>query len=347
MIGALENISPSYTEKMDERKMKKIFIIVALASLIALCLLLAFFSYFFSEKPREFMMLNDRGEYVTVVVNCTVPALRSSAPAFEVVKHNYTEVEGVVMAREVFGITGEVNLTRQKWILNETVLVITNGTHSLSSYDDGTLQYSDSSDGRAIKLPETSEAKKIAEEFIANFLEKTKSKGLMPTLPQIEFIFSDMDISRTPDGVSICERISYEIVYDGLLLLETRAVIDFGNYGKITNFYCGWRYVESAGTLAVTVTPWEAVQIVGARTRFERTTPKIEKMYINDVELGGLVPSSVLEYDEILPAYQVKIIAICQKDGSEREYWPYVSATNTSTPLASMTLLRFASLKHS
>lgn len=84
---------------------KKILTMVLLALLVAVIVGLVFLSSIFFETPKEFIMQNDRGEYVAVVINCSLPRVPRSIPVFSPIKHDYTEAEAKIF--EVFDITGD------------------------------------------------------------------------------------------------------------------------------------------------------------------------------------------------------------------------------------------------
>lgn len=299
----------------------------------------------FSTLPRikEFkvrLASLDRGTdgdvYVTAILNCNLPKIPNTLPILKIVSHNYTDTEAKAIAMQVFDMNGELKVTRFSWAVYGPV-VVTNGFQELELYGDGALCYKPNSQekGYDIELPELSQAKEIADEFVAIFAERAKSHGLMPSFPSINFYKVDYVCwygvppkSTIPIEIGV----EYKTLYNGVPLIFKGSIgVIIGDKGKILEFRCFWRNVEFAEAVPITVSPEQAILNMGNDSLTGGDTRKIQKITINSVELGYFTPSPLLNVNELLPAYEIEFVATFEDD-SQNTYVTYVSATDTSIP---------------
>lgn len=291
------------------------------------------------QRTREFKVRmpsvgrgSTGGEYVTAFLNCSLPEVPKEVLVLKVIRHNYTYAEVEVIAREIFDMKGELNITTPAEWYGKAARV-TNGTQVLELYDDSALCYRPNSQekGYGVKLPKLSEAKKIADQFLTQFIEKAKSHGLMPSFPSIKFFKVDYvcwyGIPPAPT-VPIEIGVGYKTLYNGIPLIYKGGIgVIIGDNGKILEFRCYWRNVEFTESVQITVSPEQAIQNMGSHTSFGRSAGEIQNITINSIEFGYFTPPSMMDVDELLPAYEIRFF-VALKDGSGYDWGAYVPATN-------------------
>ncbi len=323
--------------------MKKFFVIALSALLMMMAIGLIYVNFTLPPGIKEYkvrMSSLGRGtsgdEYVTAILNCSLSEVPNTLSALKVVGHNYTDAEAKAIAMEVFDMKGKLNITRFNWTAYGPVLVV-NGTQALELYVDGALCYRPNSqeEGYDVKLPELSQAKEVADQFVEIFVKKAKSHGLMPSFPSIDFSKVDYVCwygipprSTVPTEIGV----GYKTLYNGIPLIFKGGIgVIIGDNGKILEFRCFWRNVEFAEAMPVTVSPEQAIQNMGNNSLVGRDPHKIQKITINSVELGYFAPPPLLSVNEFLPAYEIEFVATFE-DGSQNVYVTYVSATDTPVP---------------
>ena len=320
--------------------MKNLLKIAFSALLISLSV--ASLTLYLSQQPRKFRIhissmgsRSSEDEYVIAILNCSLPEVPKEMPILEVVRHNYTEAEAIAIAREIFNIRGELNITRDLACGTKS-LMITNGTQSLHLYDDGALYYIAGSlkYKYGVKLPEFSQAKEIADEFVDQFIQKAKSCDLITSFPLMQIKFLSVDFSEwygTPPQPTepMCIRASYTVMYNGVpLIFKGGMYVEIGEGGKILSFRCYWSDVEFGKPVPILVSSEQAIENMGAYARVETLAHEIKSLYINSVELGYFTPAPPFRGNEFLPEYEIKFF-VTLKDGSGYDWGTYVPATST------------------
>ena len=282
-------------------------------------------------------MTGDR--YVMATLNCSLPEIPDKVPFLRVVRQEYTDAGAKSIATEVFGMTGELNVTRPAISSNGTVVRVINGTQILEMYEDGALRYIPNFQeaGYNITLPELSQAREIAVQFIDRFLKKAESSCLKPNCT-LQIVFSKVDyacwyaIPPSPT-VPVEIRVSYKVLYNAIpLIFKGSFYVTIGDSGKILEFRCYWRNVEPADPLSITVTPEQAIENMGNNSDIVGRNPRqVREITINSVQLGYFTPSPLLGTDKFLPTYEIMFVATFE-DGSQSTYETYVSSTTASIP---------------
>jgi len=323
----------------------RFFKIVLAILLIAIAVGSLYLSFSLLQRRTEFRILmpslgreNSGDEYVTAILNCSLPVVPREVPVLSVVKRNYTDTEAKTIATEVFDMSGEPNVTMKEWSTGGTQLTITNGTQTLWLFNDGSIFYFLDFDEYTehIKLPEFSEAKKTADEFVAKFLGKAKSCGLLPISSSMEIVFSKVDFSEwrgSPESVEPVEiAVTYSILYNGIPLVnEGDIAVMIGDNGKITQFHCLWKNVAFGNRILISISPEQAIENMGSHTSLGRSTAEIQNITINNIELGYFSSPPLMGVDELLPAYEIRFF-VALKDGSGHDWGAYVSATDIPIP---------------
>ena len=282
-------------------------------------------------------MTGDR--YVMATLNCSLPEIPDKVPFLRVVRQEYTDAGAKSIATEVFGMTGELNVTRPAISSNGTVVRVINGTQILEMYEDGALRYIPNFQeaGYNITLPELSQAREIAVQFIDRFLKKAESSCLKPNCT-LQIVFSKVDyacwyaIPPSPT-VPVEIRVSHKVLYNAIpLIFKGSFYVTIGDSGKILEFRCYWRNVEPADPLSITVTPEQAIENMGNNSDIVGRNPRqVREITINSVQLGYFTPSPLLGTDKFLPTYEIMFVATFE-DGSQSTYETYVSSTTASIP---------------
>ncbi|MCJ7770167.1 hypothetical protein MUP37_01170 [Candidatus Bathyarchaeota archaeon] len=278
-------------------------------------------------------------KYVMATLNCSLPEIPDRVPFLRVVRREYTDAGAKSVATEVFGMTGELNVTRPAISSNGTVIRVVNGTQTLEMYEDGALRYIPNFQeaGYNITLPELSQAKEIVVQSIDRFLKKAESSCLKPNCT-LQIVFFKVDyacwyaIPPSPT-VPVEIRVSYKVLYDAIpLIFKGSFYVTIGDSGKILEFRCYWRNVEPADRLSITVTPEQAIENMGNNSDIVGRNPRqVREITINSVQLGYFTPSPLLRTDKLLPAYEIMFVATFE-DGFQSTYETYVSSTTTSIP---------------
>lgn len=320
--------------------MKKFLVIVFSALLMVTAVALIYTHFSPPQRVKEFKIrLSSLGretseeEYVTAILNCSLPKVPNELPVLKVVSHNYTDIEAKAIAMQVFDMKGELEVTRFNWTPYGP-FVVTNGSQKLELYGDGSLCYKPNSqeEGYDIELPELSQAKEIADQFVAILVERAKSHGLMPSFPSINFYKVDYVCwygippqSTVPIEIGV----EYKTLYNGMPLIFKGGIgVIIGDKGKILEFRCFWRNVEFAEVVPITVSSEQAILNMGNNSLVGRDPRKIQRITINSVELGYFTPPPLLTVNELLPAYEIEFVATFEDD-SQNTYVTYVSATDT------------------
>jgi hypothetical protein len=298
------------------------------------------------QRQRTFKILlpsSIRGvtgdEYVMATLNCSLPEIPDKLPFLRVVRQDYTDAEAKSIAEEVFEMTGELHVTRPAISLNGTVVRVVNGTQTLEMYEDGALRFMPNFQeaGYNIVLPELSQARGIAGQFIDRFLKKAESSYLKPNC-SLQIVLSEVDyacwyaIEPSPT-VPVEIRVSYRVLYNAIpLIFKGSFYVTIGDSGKILEFRCYWRNVEFVDSIGITVTPEQAIENLGNNSDVLGRNPhQVKEISINSVRLGYFTPSPLLGTDKFLPAYEIMFVAIFE-DGYQSAYEAYVSATTMPIP---------------
>lgn len=281
----------------------------------------------------------DGDGYVMATLNCSLPEIPDMVPLLRVVRQDYTDAEAKSMAADVFEMTGELHVTRPAISLNGTVVRVVNGTQTLEIYEDGALRFMPNFQeaGYNIVLPELSQARGIAGQFIDRFLKKAESSYLKPNC-SLQIVLSEVDyacwyaIEPSPT-VPVEIRVSYRVLYNAIpLIFKGSFYVTIGDSGKILEFRCYWRNVELADSIGITVTPEQAIENMGNNSDVVGRNPhQVKEISINSVRLGYFTPSPLLGTDKFLPAYEIMFVAIFE-DGYRSAYETYVSATTMPIP---------------
>jgi len=313
-------------------------------SALLIALSVASLTVYLSQQPREFRIRippskgSNSGEYITAILNCSLPEVPEEVPVLEVVRHNYSEVEAMAIAREVFDMRGELNITRD--LASGTIsLMITNGTQSLFLYEDGALYYIAGSPKHKydIELPEFSQAKETADEFVDQFVQKAKSCCLITSFPLMQIKFLSVDFSEwygePPQPTTpISIRVGYGVMHNGTPLIFKGGIgVEIGEDGEILSFRCYWSNIERGRPVSITVSPQQAIENMGSYMGVKTSVCEIKSLCINSVTLGYFTPAPPFREDELLPAYEITFLVIL-KDGSEYDWGTYASATSLSIP---------------
>jgi hypothetical protein len=281
----------------------------------------------------------DGDGYVMATLNCSLPEIPDMVPLLRVVRQDYTDAEAKSMAADVFEMTGELHVTRPAISLNGTIVRVVNGTQTLEMYEDGALRFMPNFQeaGYNIVLPELSQARGIASQFIDRFLKKAESSYLKPNC-SLQIVLSEVDyacwyaIEPSPT-VPVEIRVSYRVLYNAIpLIFKGSFYVTIGDSGKILEFRCYWRNVELADSIGITVTPEQAIENMGNNSDVVGRNPhQVKEISINSVRLGYFTPSPLLGTDKFLPAYEIMFVAIFE-DGYRSAYETYVSATTMPIP---------------
>lgn len=332
--------------------MKRFFKIALSAFLVVIVVGSLYLIFTLPQERSEFKILVPSlgrgaigGEYVTAVLNCSLPEVPKTLPVLRVVRHDYTYAEAETIARNIFNMTGELDIKEMETLGNTasgmTCLWVKNDDQSLMLFGDGAINYMvhvpSSYAEYGVELPEFPQAKQIADEFLTNFFQKAKQYGLTPSYSGMEITFADVFFSEwysIPPGPTIPTRIAvcYRVTYDGIPLSFKGGIsVEIGKDGNLVDFYCYWRNVEPGEALPITVSPEQAIRNMGNNSLTGRDPRKIQNITINSVELGYFAPSPSYGADKFLPAYSIEFVATFE-DGSEGVYGTYVSATDVPSP---------------
>ena len=259
---------------------------------------------------------------VTGVLNCSLPEVPREVSSLRIVENYITEAEGLAIAREVFGMTGDLEISRGSEPYSEMGFAVV-GDGILTFWYSGVVEYSRGSEISAGLLPSFSEAKEIADAF----LKRLGDYGLLPKSSQVQIEFSEMEYSvyygtekEEPRPVLIS--VYYRVEYLGRPLVGSAGInMEVGGDGEIFSFSGEWWNVKPYRSVEITVSPEEALEKLGSNMPVLRG--EIESVDVNRFELGYFFLPCVEEQEEIMPVY------VFDTSINGDRYLIYAPATNT------------------
>ena len=259
---------------------------------------------------------------VTSILYCSLPEVPREMSSLRIVENYVTEAEGLAIAREVFGMTGDLEISRGSEPYSEMGFAVV-GDGILTFWYSGVIEYSGGSEISAGLLPSFSEAKEIADAF----LKRLGDYGLLPKSSQVQIEFSEMDYSayygtENEEPRPVLISVYYRVKYLGRPLVGSAGInMEVGGDGKIVSFSGKWWNVEPYRSVEITVSPEEALEKLGANMPVLRD--EIESVYVNRFELGYFFLPCVEEQEEIMPVYVFDTLI------NGDRYLIYVPATST------------------
>jgi hypothetical protein len=260
------------------------------------------------------------GGSITATLNCTLPKVPNEVPVLKIAKCNYTSVESMRIARELFNMTGE--------LVPYGRYGFRNGSSELVLGSDGSVwfKFYESRSYGALKVS-FQEARNIADAF----LKKVEGYGLAPRSPEIQIEFSEVEsveyygIEGTIYPTLLC--VSYRTLFNGIPIIRGGVYVYIGGSGELFEFLGAWRNVEVGTRIPITVSPAEALNKLGSYWHMPLGS-KVTDVVINKVELVYLADPAPSEQSEILPAYCFDCEVVFE-DGSKQRYVTFAPATGT------------------
>lgn len=304
-------------------------------SALLIALSVASLTLYLSQQPREFRIHisptgsgSNEGEYVTAILNCSLPEVPEKMPVLEVVRHNYTEAEAMAVARDLFNMTTPLQVSWGDW-----GLFVGNRTHKLYLFYEGPVHYWVPTRDWSTKphLPKPSECKEIADRF----LEEVRSYGLVPQPIQIEFRGASVQETCWDEirgSWNVTMSAGYSLKYNGMPVTESGfAQVIMGDRGRIVEFRGMWRNVKAGRNIQISVSPEQALRNIGSHIppSMIPSSPKLEKLIINNVELAYLVNPPFKKQDELIPVYTFKAVKMFEDGKKVKCEWLWVPATST------------------
>jgi len=297
-----------------------------------------------SQQPKEFKIkLSDPSRkpsdyYVTIVLNCTFPEFPKEMQTLGVIRRNFSETEATELVQQLFNMALPLQLSRQdSWlsIRNDAQMAVLYHDGGLMYHDDLTYSMSDIDWSAKSGLPDSSECEKIATAFLETFLEKLADYGLVPGLAQIEFAGVSVAARRWDSETNTSRDtqmgVGYTLKYNGMPTAGFGGIeVLIGDQGKIEGLLVFWRNVELGRNVKVTISAEEALKNIGSCDQLAHglSSPRIERLIINKVELAYYVGPPVEKQNELVPVYLFSALAI-REDGVQVENLLWMPATST------------------
>ena len=272
-------------------------------------------SYLLSfPQPREFeVYIGGEGEYeyVTAVLKCSFPKVPDEVPALRVVRHYYTEDEAITIARDIFNITGELEIIYRPRPTGDMAMEITNHEESLCLFYEGSIEYWTSHDPskKPSNLPSPEHAKEIADYLLAK-VENLRDPSLQIAFESVK---TGEEYGARAYSWVVSLSVNYEVRYAGMPIIGgSEVTVSIGDKGKIIDFQGDWRNVEPGDHVSITVTPEEALMNLGELPRLGSASPK--KIIINNIRLGYWAEGVLDRQDTLLPVYVFEGTIITETD---------------------------------
>ncbi len=294
----------------------------AIAIVVLACLASVSTLYPF-DRPRSSAVSLFRAGEVEVVINCTIPDLPTELNLLKIVGRNYTKEEALAIARDLFGLTGNLRIELGPWpegiawkirnssTLKDAALVVVCPTGAIEFTTPEWLGYYSPP-----KLPSPDEATSIADELMKKMMER----GLFPSHESIEIEFIGVTqgaVRSIPaEGVTWVNYLDvrYVMEYQDIPIRGGRAriVVSIGDSGRIIAFFGLWKEVEPDRVVGLL-----PIEDVLERLKHEhglRTHPA--KIFVNGVRVAYWVRPFVEVSDYIFPVYEFE--AVVERDTGDR-----------------------------
>lgn len=287
-------------------------------------------SYILSlNHPRQFVIsLGTMGNgYVTAVLNCSFPEVPSEVPVLKVVRYYYTEEEAKAIARDIFNITGEVEVIPRPIPEGDMAIEIVGQNGRVCLFYEGSIHYAVEYDPRVKpNLPSFERAKEIADDLLAK-TAKLRNPSLQIVFERVYEGGSYADSLGTSHVTNLCVR--YDVRYANVSIVGGSEVcVDIGDNGRILFFQGSWRNVGLGNySVPITVTPEQALMNMAKDPGKMRSD--IEKIVINSMQLGYYAEGVLTRQDTILPVYIVEGTMIT-KNGETYPYYNCLTATSST-----------------
>ncbi len=232
---------------------------------------------------------------------CDLPSTPSEIPNIKTTTRLDITAEKVTyIASEFFGLISPV--VRSEYF---DAFRVRDGDCDLWITDYGSIDYYVSGIDSPKSLPNNTEAKLIAE----NFLAEVKKQGITPRNPLVHIEFEDV-IAGCESGTANSLTIQYwdvlfAVKFDCLKIAEAK--ISIGDNGSIVGVQGLWREVEQSGSVRI-LSSSEAIQKVSSTENVKQLT-NVQKIQINSIALEYWDDRTALEQqDRLMPVYMLECV---------------------------------------
>lgn len=224
------------------------------------------------------------------VIQPELPQIPAQVPILSVVSEKRTLDSATSIARDVFGVTGDVKALPSAYVISD-------GSSTVWLFDNGAVKYTTKEwfdPNYETNLTDSATLISIAEDYIA----KLRSQGLVPSDPRFTIQLRDVVTGSdttilSPEGsierhiihymdVNYSQRHSGVEIWGGANDIR----VSIGKDGKIIAFYGYWRNLSISDNLQGKISPQEAINSIMSTNNFgikESIPMPLEKVIVDKI----------------------------------------------------------------